>query len=228
MSVRVVVYAEGTRELRATRDTARKPPELGQTLIEDYGELGPAHVLVRRTIEAAGVPPNAVHFDQGHRTIEGRFPRGSDLTRPRILVPLMTWFPRGIGPEAPDLAVVFVDCDAEPGRYEELKGKLASLDQPPTRVVAVAVQEFEAWLIADDDAVNEVLGSRLNQVAPETLERGAAKELLEDLLNAERAEARTAIAKHLDLEKVRQICPSFARFVEDIEAALREISEGSR
>lgn len=222
MTIRVVVHAEGTRELLASRTETRPPPAPGQALLGDLGELGAAHIIVRRVIDyVSDVPEKAIQFDQGFRTTQGKLPRGSDLLHEDRLRKLMTWFP--MGPEPPDLAVVFVDCDGEESRYARLRSVVEVLRVPPQRVVTVAVQEFEAWLIADGNAVEAVVGTRVDEPNPEDLEVREAKEMLERVLARDPHAQRSSIARTLSIGEVEGRCASFHRFIGDLTGALADI-----
>ena len=147
--MRVVVYAEGSREDSGSRVALPLP---GDALPE--AALGPAHVLVRRCLVEL-VPMSEVRFDVPLRT-RGRRARGSDLLHGPTVRRLLTW----ATPMAkPDLAVVIVDADGEANRHVALRHILSSRREPqPPAVIGVAVQEFEAWLIADEAALRQHLG----------------------------------------------------------------------
>jgi hypothetical protein len=154
MTVRVVVYAEGSGE-RAGNLTLLPAP--GESLSEDH--LGPVHVLMRRApVGARGLPEPAVQFEAPLRLARGgREPRGSDLQHRRTLRQLLRW-PRA--DFRPDLAIVIVDADDELDRARRLE--METQDIGVSRVIAAAVREFESWLIADTDAVRKTLTLELS------------------------------------------------------------------
>lgn len=216
MSLRVVVYAEGSGE------SARGlPPAPGESLEE--GALGAAHILVRRCLDMdAGIPVAAVRFDSPLRT-RGRMPRGSDFLHPPTLAQLLTW-PRP--DKQPGLAVVIVDADGDSRRKPMLDEAVSKVRV--NRVVAVAVQEFEAWLIADEAAAAAVLGQRLSRSkAPEQMARREAKVLLKDWIEASRQtgaaawELRRGIADRADLAVIAERCPAFAIFRQELTQAVQ-------
>ena len=90
--------------------------------------------------------------------------------------------------------------------------------------VAVAVQEFEAWLVADQRAVHDVLECRYDTPpAPESMGAGEAKALLEQLMSeagldvAARAEKRCEIARRSRLAIVSR-CSAFDCLRRDLHA----------
>jgi hypothetical protein len=123
----------------------------------------------------------------------------------------------------PDLAIVLVDCDGENTRKSRLEGDLASIPCP--KVIAVAVQEFEAWLLADVPSAMRVLGaSRPFLGPPEGLKPGEAKQELakwvsESALAKSDSEARSLrrrLALECDLDVVTKTCGSFASTLHDM------------
>ena len=85
----------------------------------------------------------------------------------------------------------------------------------------MAKQEFEAWLIADHEALNGVLGLALPQSpSPEEMKPREAKELLATALAARVAkdgggsdrEVRGSIARTTSLDVVAKRCPAFDAF----------------
>jgi hypothetical protein len=120
----------------------------------------------------------------------------------------------------PDIAVVLVDCDGENARKSRLDGYVATL--PVACVVAVAVQEFEAWLLADTGTVAKATGtSRPFAGPPENLQPGAAKrELAEWLSPIDVAEARRRIAAECDLTIVAKTCRSLSELMRELATKL--------
>ena len=142
--LRVVIYAEGAGELTG-RDMSGPR---GTVLTEQ--QLGAAHLLVRRClIHTQGLASEDVQFEEPLRSPRGQLARGSMLHSKTTLRPLLFWADEK---RQPDLAIVLVDADGkEKARREELS--LALRDIPLTAIAAVAVQEFEAWRIADSQAL---------------------------------------------------------------------------
>jgi hypothetical protein len=210
MSLRIVLNAEGAGE---TRGAFAMPPSPGSALSEEH--LGPGHLLVRRLVEVArGVPANAVSFLAPPRSGRGIVVRGSMLLDRTMLRQLLQW---PLVQHRPDVAIVLVDADGDPKRRALLESHVEGIKTPT--IIAVAVQEFESWLITDQRALNAVVGaSTARPSRVEELKRREAKELLSSHL-AEHADAhagRCTLARTIDLELLTRESESFARFVEDL------------
>src|SRR5262249_54579948 len=121
----------------------------------------------------------------------------------------------------PHFAIVLIDADGDPQRRALVAEYVRDLKTP--LVVAVAVQEFETWLIADPTAVRTVLQRATVDEPPEGRPPGRAKALLSDWSAALRArpspaEIRRSLAATLSLDVVAQRCPSFAAFRSELRA----------
>jgi Domain of unknown function (DUF4276) len=207
---RVVVYAEGPGELAGPDKSRQRAP--GTLLNEE--ELGAAHLLVRRCLERArGLTPESIQFEEPLRS-RGKLAKGSMLHSPNTLRPLLFWADEDM---RPDLALVLVDADGKEDRQTELDSALQDLTVDA--VAAVAIQEFEAWLIADPEAVKSVLRKPLSPPKPpERLGRRQAKELLqqwsdEHASKQEPAEIRRQLVRECDLDTLARVCPAFAEFL---------------
>jgi hypothetical protein len=207
---RVVVYAEGPGELSGPDTSRQRAP--GTSLTED--ELGAAHLLVRRCLERSrALAPHSIQFEEPLRS-RGKLARGSMLHSRTTLRPLLFWADEDL---RPDLAIVLVDADGKEERQAELDSALENLTGEA--VAAVAIQEFEAWLIADPEAVKSVLRRPLSPPKPpERLGRRQAKELLQQWSDdhaskQDPAELRRQLVQHLDLDTVARACSSFAELL---------------
>ncbi|MFY0527091.1 DUF4276 family protein [Archangium gephyra] len=207
---RVVVYAEGPGELSGPDTSRQRAP--GTSLTED--ELGAAHLLVRRCLERSrALAPHAIQFEEPLRS-RGKLARGSMLHSRTTLRPLLFWADEDL---RPDLAIVLVDADGKEERQAELDSALEHLTVEA--VAAVAIQEFEAWLIADPEAVKSVLrGPHSPPKPPERLGRRQAKELLQQWCDEHASkqdppELRRQLVQQLDLDTVARACSSFAEFL---------------
>ncbi len=145
--MRVVLYAEGARE---TWGTVRPAAAALEQL--DDEELGPAHVLVRRCLKnQPDVQPSDIRF-LAPLPLGGRPARGSQLLNPGNLKRLLAF---SDPQRQPDLCVVLVDQDGEKSRRSTLEKILTG--QPMRTILAVAIREFEAWLIADTGTVSDAM-----------------------------------------------------------------------
>src|SRR5438094_953071 len=183
-------------------------PAPGTALADEL--LGAAHLLVRRVIsDARGLPEAAVEFEEPLHTRRGTVAVGSDLYHPPTLRQLLTWANPS---KRPELAVVLVDCDGEYQRRQELA--VATHNLRVRNVIGMAIQEFESWLIADQSALANALGTAPPYPGPpEGLKPREAKNLLTGWCTEsgrDRGEIRRAIASTCDLGELRRLCPAFA------------------
>lgn len=190
---------------------------------EDH--LGPAHQLVRRCVARAWkTPEQAVTFVAPLRTARGLIARGSHLLHRRTLRQLVTWARR-----APRLAIVLVDEDGQADRRGTFRRHIEGLPSPPHRIIAVARQEFEPWLIADHAAVvRSVSWAPDEPGSRESLAPREAKELLIQWtagagagtadLSERRRRARLDLAHTVDLRKLDALA-SFRDFADDLRQA---------
>lgn len=207
---RVVVYAEGAGELTGPDTSRQRAP--GTPLTEN--ELGAAHLLVRRCLEhTRSLTPESIQFEEPLRS-RGKLARGSMLHSRTTLRPLLFWADEDL---RPDLAVVLVDADGKEARQAELDSALQDLTVEA--VAAVAVQEFEAWLIADPEAVKSVLRKPLSPPKPpERLGRRQAKELLqqwsdEHASKQDPADIRRRLVQETHLDTLARVCPAFSELL---------------
>jgi hypothetical protein len=214
MSLRVVVLAEGSKETGALAVRPAPGVALGSE------ELGAAHVLIRRCLVASSrMPEAAIHFQEPLRLASGSVARGASLRNREALRKLLAYPPRG---NRPDLAILLVDADGDPDRRRELEAW--TWDAIVVPVVAVPIQEFEAWLVADHVAVARAVHLEFpTPMAPEAMEPGVAKRLLEARIGeagADPQQVRRTIADSADLERIADRAPSFQRFRADLAASL--------
>lgn len=209
---RVVVYAEGVGETKGSLGQMRAP---GERIPDD--DLGSAHLIVRRCLaEVRSLPHSAILFEEPLRT-RSRIARGSDLLNERTLEQLLSWPRAG---QKPDLAVVLVDCDGDARRRETLIAAVAKISV--AKVIGMAVQEFESWLIADHGAVAKVIGVGPRYPGPpESLKPREAKKLLTawatDAGIEDESQMRRELANTCSLERISSHCSSFARFMDDLK-----------
>jgi hypothetical protein len=220
MSIDVVVYAEGEGELASGLESEFELPiEPGRSIPEE--RLGPAHRLVRRAIaHVSDVPGAAVSFQQ-HKRFEGRQPKGSDLRRAEALKQLLNYDELYADrPPVPELAVLLIDQDGEAGRRQSLEETVERVrtGAEPTRCIAVAVQEFEAWLVADVGTIQYVLGEETVDATenPEALEPGEAKRTFQDW-GLDTPSTRCDVVERVELDEIARRCDAFEAFLSDID-----------
>jgi hypothetical protein len=214
--MRIVLYAEGAGELAAAGNS-----HTSHIIPED--DLGAAHLLVRRCLAEGGpLRTEAIRFQGPLRAPRARVARGSDLLDRNTLRRLLTW----MKPELePDLVVVLVDEDGERGRKQMMEDFVSDL-LPDKKVVAVAVREFESWLIADEDAAGEASGTSFDRTPDiEPMEPRKARSIWSGWMAGrdERAVKRTvACTSSLDLLANR--CRAFDDFRSDLRRMLQKIT----
>jgi hypothetical protein len=217
--LRVVVYAEGAGELTG-RDT-RRQRRPGTALTGE--ELGAAHLLVRRCLRRTqGLDPESIQFDEPLRGPRGQLAKGSMLHSGESLRRFLSWPDEDL---EPDLAIILIDADGQEDRQQRLVGAIQDMSVPA--VLSAAIQEFEAWLIADEAAVKDVLRKPLSTPkSPERMSKRQAKELLQAWC-AEHAgrkdshELRRQLAETCDLDTVSAHCAAFADFLQRLGTAAR-------
>lgn len=220
MSLRIALYAEGRGETRGAFGT---DPEPGMPIPGDH--LGAGHELVRRTLAPlARVPESGVVFD-GPLRLDGRTVVGSALLVGQNLSKLVLG---GFGVRTPDLMVFLIDDDGM-NRYASFVSQLDSIVSAQLRIAAVAVQEFESWLVADSEAASAAVGRSVDLPGNlENLSPRAAKRILREWTgDSENRSKRISIASTCDLDKLRRRCPSFARFEADARRVLSKSSAKS-
>jgi uncharacterized protein DUF4276 len=217
--VRVVLYAEGGRDRGSSSQVAPREP------LPDEA-LGPAHILVRRCLLEA-VSDLIVTFEAPKRHRAGRSAKGSDLRSSKLLRQLITF-----AINRPDLVVVLIDADGEGRRrLRSLEAIVEQCKRPHPVVVGVPVQEFEAWLVADQSSVHEVVGHHYDSlVEPESLAPTEAKEWLDRVTSRsysevhEKRKAHRGIAAACDLDRLAGRCRAFERFRKKLHLARDEVS----
>jgi hypothetical protein len=154
----------------------------------------------------------------------GQVVRGSQLQDPAILLRLLTWFPPQ---KPPELVVVLVDADGDTGRRTRMRkvaeGKVGS----HVVVIAVAVEEFEAWLLADVKPWNAIGPAEHEELGNvEGRRPGRTKELVVRRARESglpEAEVRHRVVSGLDLDVLSGASASFRQFVDDLRQASHNI-----
>ncbi|MEM9806767.1 MAG: DUF4276 family protein [Cyanobacteria bacterium P01_D01_bin.56] len=214
-AVCMVVHAEGPGDLGKT-NWELSP---GDSLQPE--DLGPAHIIVQRILsEGIQIPAPAIDFVEPLRTKTGARPKGSQLLKPRILDEiLISW--RLSQP----LIILLVDSDDQQPDERTAILKNALTRNSLVGAVGVAVKEFEAWLIADANALGQVIGKVDNACQlPEKLACQEAKQNLQkwtqDIAYSSRTsiDIRRELASAMNLDTVANLCPSFKAFRQELLA----------
>lgn len=217
---RIVLYAEG----RGETGLSAKSASVGSRRIPTDAE-GAAHILIRRLCrERLAHDEREIQLELPLR-YKGREPAGADLLNRAVLRQLLTW------PEPrlqPDVVIVLVDQDGDALRRDTLRHIVESLRLQFRAIIGVAVEEFEAWLIADHAAVMRIADKNEQQGrAPESLAPGESKRRLQQLLSTSPRDARVydlrcEVARAVDLALVLEQCRSFKRFFDEIKQAMSQ------
>jgi len=219
--MRIVLYAEGPNETGVVESPPLYAPRA--RIAEDA--LGPAHLLTRRAVAlVASRDERSIQF-QAPLLPRGKPARGSQLLKARTVEQLLTW----VHPDLPpDIAILLVDADGSSTRRGELEAVLARrrIVVPPS-VVAVAVQEFEAWMLADLGPVQRLVDRNIDPLSDlEKWKPGEAKHALAGFLGGSRQEQHRAhldICGTCDLNTVARNSSSFRRYLDELRRACSSI-----
>lgn len=183
------------------------------SVVEGHGEVKALPALLRRIAYGAGIyeidvrPPHRLGCDQMRST----------KVRDAVRIQRASLVERGgVG-----VVVVLYDSDDD-DPTECVEATRAALEGQEA-VVAVAVREYEAWFLAGIESLRrhkEVLDDASYSKDPEA-KRGA-KEALQEQMTGKYIETRhqDAFSSILDLDATARRSPSFARFREQLLAAL--------
>jgi hypothetical protein len=118
----------------------------------------------------------------------------------------------------------FVICDADGEDSDKLEGRMRNKianrnDLSETRFIVI-VEELEAWLLADEEAISRVTrlqsGRTIARVSENLESIANPKEKLKELLSEARVyytpEVARQIAKESELDKIEYRCPKFREF----------------
>ncbi len=120
------------------------------------------------------------------------------------------------------------DCPATlgPALLERCRG----VTRLPSAVV-LANKEFEGWFLGSKESLRGVRGIRQDALAPPAPEGiKGAKELLSRNMMAGRryvaVDDQAALARRMDLEMARGRCPSFDKFLRDVDTLVSQLGGG--
>lgn len=212
-ALKLALLAEGVGEL-ALGASSRAP---GDPLPNDA--LGAGHLLVRKMAVSTGlIPEAAVVFVRPLKLHPGRDARGSDLSALPRLRQLTVW-PQS--KRAPDGSIVLLDDDDRKGIAAELGSQVEAWSH--RMVVIAAAPEFEAWLLADHEALQRALNASIDMTSsPDRLGRDEAKRLWTSLRVQHRPDwthnqAARNVVDALDLERAAKRSGSFRQALEGVK-----------
>lgn len=119
------------------------------------------------------------------------------------------------------------DCPAElgPRLLERCKNKT----QLPASVI-LANKEMESWFLGGKESLRGVRGIKADATAPSTPEsiRGAGERLTQNMEKGRRylgPDDQPAFVERLDFHITRQRCPSFEKFLRDVENIIKSLAQ---
>ncbi len=123
--------------------------------------------------------------------------------------------------EGYDAIVLVIDQDGDEERKQQFDQAQEDHRLPLPRALGVAIKMFDAWMLADEQALSEVLGMHIDPL-PNPESEGDPKGKCESLRNEARLqlslrEMYAAIAERTDMEKLKARCPNgFAPFAQRV------------
>jgi hypothetical protein len=192
--MRILLVAEGEHELHGALET-----------------------LVKRLLPA-GVAASSIDKLKISDGKIGHISSGGDRLTKRILFALS--FATRLGYDA---LVLVIDEDGYQDRRRSINQAQNSTLFPLQRAIGIAIQAFDAWMLADEKAISTTLGRPINcQPAPEELSR--PKDFFRALHRdaphpPSLREVYAQIAEIADLELLLKRCPDgFGRFTQRVRA----------
>jgi uncharacterized protein DUF4276 len=122
-----------------------------------------------------------------------------------------------------DALAYVVDGDRERDRDKRLREVRDKVSQGKLCAVGVAIRAIEAWLLADETAVNSAFGGQTPKTTKDPEEISDPKESLRQWLDAAGQSnyslAYAELARHLRIEILEKRCPrGFGTFADEIRA----------
>jgi len=186
----------------------------GEHEIGSQGSTGALKVLVQRLLEIDAevecdiLGSRDLHIGQG---------KGPDLAKRAA-----AWL-REAQKRGKDALVLLIDCDDQIRRLKILRTAQEDRTIPLDRAFGVAVQAFDAWMLADEKAAGKALDLRISaQKNPETIKQPKAsfrRLLSKSPMRKAQSEAYAEIAGSLDVEVLQKRCrKGFAPFAKNVRA----------
>ena len=177
---------------------------------------GALECLVRRLLPAGTTLTHVEKLKMSDATLGHVSGRGNRLTK-RILFAM-----RHATQLQCDALVLLIDEDGDRGRRPCIDEAQESTMFPIQRAISIAIQAFDAWMLADETAISVALSKTIGcQPAPEEITRPKERfaELLQETGSALRFhEAYAQIAENARMEILLDRCPNgFAPFAKRIQ-----------
>jgi hypothetical protein len=123
-----------------------------------------------------------------------------------------------------DALILLIDEDGERNRFKQIQDAQDYLLSQLPRAMGVAIRTFDAWMLADEKALTEVLGDNINRQAdPETIPN--PKQVCEELLTNSQIQIRqremyARVSSKINIDILCDRCQSgfrpFATYVRNI------------
>jgi hypothetical protein len=189
-------------------------------IVEGYAEVAAVPILMRRLL--ARSDQYEVRIARPVRVKRYQVVRPGELERAFELAHRR--------PEGCDAILLLLDADDDcpkeiaPALMERARNASAGL---PTAVV-LAKTEFEAWFLASLESLRGVRGISETATSPQDPEdiRGAKEHLSHQMAHGRsyvEVDDQPALAEKFDLALARQRCPSFDKFVRDVQRILDSV-----
>jgi len=206
--MRVLIVAEGVHEIPSSHERPSGDAE------EPQGALG---VLVQRLIgEGHTYQYQSIKNAKPSRRLRGTV-GGRGMTKRAV-----QWMLIAESQEL-DAIVLLVDEDGQPDRVDQIdKAQESNLTSLP-RALGVAIRSFDAWMLADEQALSDVLDQPV-QTQPDPESNKRPKDTCQALRDGSPNDPSLrdmyeGVAGTANLGVLRQRCPrGFAPFAERVEA----------
>jgi hypothetical protein len=190
-------------------------------IVEGHSEVESVPVLLRRLLYRSQIFADQIEVDRPIRVHRYKVVKENRLERAIGLAAL-----RGC-----DAVLVLLDangdCPAELGPELLERARQASCDIPVWVVIAKA--ELESWFVGSIESLRGERGIAESAAPPAEPEgvRGAKEWLSQRMPDNQpylEVDDQPALAEQFDLERTRERCPSFDKFVRDVEAMIDRLT----
>lgn len=122
-----------------------------------------------------------------------------------------------------DALVLVIDEDGRSERVEQINQAQKTELNPLRRAFGVAIRTFDAWMLADEEALTEVLGLQVQRQSDPERERdpkGVCKDLLDSSPRPmSQSQMYAAVADRTSIQRLEERCPrGFAPFAGRVRA----------
>jgi len=122
-----------------------------------------------------------------------------------------------------DALVLLIDEDGRSERVQQIDEAQRAEKPALPRALGVAIRTFDAWMLADETALSEVLGCDVQQQRDperESNPKGVCRSLLESYSRPmSQSDMYAAVADRVSIDRLAERCPSgFAPFAERVRA----------